>query len=171
MPRGRASSKGFRSIGQSLRQTEVSVRKMQPRGFMPMVKLPCSSANVFPPPWPLCFVGSMETLPSCWEVLGPLTLPWAVPRWPQKSSQPSACTPRPFCWGRVLSARCKDEFPSVQNTLTHPASIYWALTVPSTILESGDGLQWPNGQNKNGSPPRASILVIEGTDRKQGETC
>lgn len=39
------------------------------------------------------------------------------------------------------SARCKDEFPSVQNILTHPASIYWVLTVPSTILESGDGLQ------------------------------
>lgn len=39
------------------------------------------------------------------------------------------------------SARYKDEFPSFQNILTHPASIYWALTMPSTILESGDGLQ------------------------------
>ena len=65
------------------------------------------------------------------------------------------------------SARSKDEFPSVQNILTHPASISWALTLPRTILESGDGLQWPNGQNRNGSPPRASILVFEGTDRKQ----
>ena len=65
------------------------------------------------------------------------------------------------------SARSKDEFPSVQNVLTHHESISWALTLPRTILESGDGLQLPNGQNRNGSPPRASILVFEGTDRKQ----
>lgn len=39
------------------------------------------------------------------------------------------------------SSRSKDEFPSVQNILTHPVSISWALTLPRTILESGDGLQ------------------------------